>query len=297
MKRDNSFNWRRVGSGQINLAGQQVIVVGGTGGIGQALSRFLASAGATVTVVGQTFRDAGVPRINFMQADLSLMREAKRVATLLPAEQADLVIFTAGIFAAPQRQETAEGIERDLAVSFLNRLVMLREIAPRLGSERPAGRNRPRVFNMAFPGSGQTGNPADLNSEQSYGAMAAHMNTVAGNEILVLDGTRRHPQINFYGLNPGLIKTSIRNNLFGKGSLKSRIVETIIGMLTPTAETYAERIAPLLVSPDIDGHSGALFDSKGNPILPSAGMSAAHMNDFLAASGRILAKTGIGIAA
>jgi hypothetical protein len=39
----------------------------------------MASRGASVIVVGQTFRDAGVPGIEFMQADLSLMREAKRV--------------------------------------------------------------------------------------------------------------------------------------------------------------------------------------------------------------------------
>lgn len=33
------------------------------------------------------------------------------------------------IFAAPKRQVTAEGIERDMAVSYLNRLVMLRNLA------------------------------------------------------------------------------------------------------------------------------------------------------------------------
>jgi hypothetical protein len=39
------------------------------------------------------------------------MQEAQRVAALPPAETFDLVIFTTGIFAAPERQETAEGIE------------------------------------------------------------------------------------------------------------------------------------------------------------------------------------------
>jgi hypothetical protein len=57
-----------------------------------------------------------------------------------PAETLDLVIFTTGIFAAPRRQETAEGIERDMAVSYLSRLVLVREIAPRLGKNRSEGR-------------------------------------------------------------------------------------------------------------------------------------------------------------
>ena len=68
------------------------------------------------------------------------MHEAQRVAALLPAETFDLFIFTTGIMAAPKRQETAEGIERDMAVSYLSRLVIVREIAPRLGKHRPAAR-------------------------------------------------------------------------------------------------------------------------------------------------------------
>jgi nucleoside-diphosphate-sugar epimerase len=66
----------------------KVAVVGGTGSIGRPISRFLASRGANVIVVGQTFRDSGVARIEFIKADLNLMSEARRVAALLPAETA-----------------------------------------------------------------------------------------------------------------------------------------------------------------------------------------------------------------
>src|SRR5690348_9751516 len=122
-RRDKNFVWRRVDARSLDLEGMKVAIVGGTGGIGRALSRFMVSRGAAVLVVGQTFRDADVPGIEFIKADLSLMREARRVGSLLPAETLDLVIFTTGIFAAPKRQETAEGIERDMAVSYLSRLV------------------------------------------------------------------------------------------------------------------------------------------------------------------------------
>ncbi|MGC5833354.1 SDR family NAD(P)-dependent oxidoreductase [Ralstonia pseudosolanacearum] len=293
MKRDRNLTWHRTDALRPNLEGRQVAVIGGTGGIGRALSRHLASLGARVVVVGQTFRDADVPGIRFIQADLSLMHEAQRVAGLLPAQTLDLVIFTTGIFAAPQRQETAEGIERDLAVSYLNRLVMLRAIAPTLGTQRARPAMKPRVFIMGYPGSGQTGAPDDLNAEASYKAMAAHMNTVAGNEMLVLDAARRYPQATFFGLNPGLIKTGIRDNFFGKGSVKSRIAETLIGWLTPTADTYAQRITPLLMSPDLEGHSGAMFNSKGQAILPSPGLGEAHIRKFMAASEALANRTGI----
>jgi NAD(P)-dependent dehydrogenase (short-subunit alcohol dehydrogenase family) len=289
MKRDKSWAWRRVDPSTLDLAGKKVAIIGGTGGIGRALSRFLAARGASVIVVGQTFRDAGVPRIDFLQADLSLMREAERVARALPAETLDLVVFTTGIFAAPKREETAEGIERDLAVSYLNRLVMVRNLAPRLG--RNAGAMKPRVFVMGFPGTGQAGTVDDLNAERSYAAMAAHMNTVAGNEMLVLDSAKRYPSVSFFGLNPGLIKTNIRNNFLGEGTLKSRVTEWLIGLLTPSAESYAEGLAPLLVSPDLEGHSGALFDRKGAPILPSPQLTDGHVQAFMTASQALVSRT------
>lgn len=284
MQRDKSWNWRSDDTGAPRCDGLNVAVVGGTGGIGRAISRMLASSGAHVMVVGQTFRDSGVQGIDFIQADLSLMSEARRVGELLPAKMLDLVIFTTGIFAAPQREQTAEGIERDLAVSYLNRRVTLQQIVQGLGSGRPQPRLKPRVFFMGYPGSGQIGTSDDLNAERSYKAMPAHMNTVAGNEMLVLESARRYPHVTFFGLNPGLIKTSIRDNFFGKDSLKSRIVEALIGLFTPTADAYASRIAPLLFASSLDEHSGAMFNSKGQPILPSAGLTDEHIRKFMAAS-------------
>jgi NAD(P)-dependent dehydrogenase (short-subunit alcohol dehydrogenase family) len=103
MKRDRTLTWRVVDAKTLDLAGMKVAIVGGTGGIGRAFSRFMASRGASVLVVGQTFRDANVPGIECLKADLSMMREAERVTNVLPAETLDLVVLTTGIFAAPKR--------------------------------------------------------------------------------------------------------------------------------------------------------------------------------------------------
>jgi NAD(P)-dependent dehydrogenase (short-subunit alcohol dehydrogenase family) len=291
VKRNDSIHWQRAAATSLDLKNWNVAIVGGTGGLGRAISRRLASCGARVTVVGQTFRDQGVAGIEFVKSDLSLLREAERVAKSLPAEQFDLVVFTTGIFAAPKRQETAEGIERDMAVSYLSRLVMLREIGPRIGKTRTGAKLKPRVFVMGYPGTGQAGKVGDLNAEQSYSAMAVHMNTVAGNEMLVLDAANRYPQATFFGLNPGLIKTNIRDNLLGQGSLKSRFMETIIGWLTPSPEAYADRIVPLLVSPDLEAHSGAMFNQKGDAIEPSPKLvDRAHVGNYLAESQALVAR-------
>ncbi|MGQ5525253.1 hypothetical protein ACUHMQ_18605 [Chitinimonas sp. PSY-7] len=295
MQRDTRWNWRQTDVTRLDLKDKQVAIVGGTGGIGRALSRFLAERGANVLVIGQIFRDMGVSGVKFIQADLSLMQEAQRVSALLPAETLDLVIFTTGIFAAPQRQETAEGIERDLAVSYLNRLVILNAIAPKLGIQRTDDSTPPRVFIVGYPGAGQIGTPDDLNTEKSYKAMSAHRNTVAGNEMLVLDVAKHYPRLRVFGLNPGLIKTHIRDNLLGKGSWKSRVIESLIGLLAPAADDYAQRIAPLLVTPGIDGHSGSMFNSKGQAILPSQGLTLDHISKFMATSRALVARAGVAV--
>lgn len=286
MKRDPSITWNPNSSADASKL--NVLVVGGTGGLGRAISRDLDAKGAQVTVVGQTFRDSDRSAIKFIKADLSLMREVQRVAEELTPSSYDLVVFTTGIFAAPQRQQTSEGLERDMAVSYLNRLLLTNIIVPKMeGQAGPLG--KPRLVFMGYPGSGQLGDPADLNATKAYKAMSAHMNTVAGNEALVLDAARRYPHLNVIGLNPGLVKTSIRDNFFGKGSVKSTLMETIIGWLTPTPEKYAERIVPLLISTDIDRHSGALFNNKGQAILPSDGMTDAYAAAYVKASDELLA--------
>ena len=68
-----------------------------------------------------------------------------------------------------------------------------------------------------------------------------------------------------------------------------------ISWFTPTPEAYADRIAPLLVSPDLEAHSGAMFNQKGQPILPSPQLEdSTHVGKFLGESetlaGRVLAQ-------
>ena len=87
-----------------------------------------------------------------------------------------------------------------MAVSYLSRMVIIREIGLRLGKNRPDASMKPRVFIWGFPGTGQTGNVDDLNAEKSYGAMSVHWNGVAGNEVLVLDSAKRYSNANFFGV-------------------------------------------------------------------------------------------------
>jgi NAD(P)-dependent dehydrogenase (short-subunit alcohol dehydrogenase family) len=230
-----------------------------------------------------------------MEADLQSMKTAQAIARELPAESLDMVLFTAGIMAGKKRTATVEGIEVDLAVSYLNRYVMLHEIAPRLGASRLSSNHmRPRVFVWGFPGTDQRGDVDDFNSERRYSFTTAHSNTVIGNEVLVLDAARRYSNANVYGINPGLIRTGIRSAILKDGSLGQRIVEPIIGALFPDVERYAELMLPLLLSKDIEAHSGAMFGNKAQAIEASPSlMSGGKRQRVLSESDR-LARMALG---
>jgi len=274
--------------GQLDLSSKKIAIIGGTNGLGQAIARQALARGAEVTVVGRTFRDSPDPRLTFVAADLSSMDEATRLGRELPSESYDVVLFTTGIIAAKTREETPEHVERDVAISYLSRLAILRGLSPKLGSGRQDGASRPRVFVMGSPGTGAIGDADDLNSERSYKPLAAHTNTIVGNEILVLGAKDRFPGPAFFGLGPYLIKTGIRSNFLGDGSVTHKLVEGAVGLFMQSPETYAKRIVPLLFAADLDNSSGLMFGHQAQPILPTEGIDDAYADRFLSASEALL---------
>jgi NAD(P)-dependent dehydrogenase (short-subunit alcohol dehydrogenase family) len=253
-------------SSTIDIKDKKVLVVGGTSGLGQAIALESVKKGAKVCVVGRSFKD-DPNQIDFIKADLSLMKEAKRIGETV--EPADLVVLTTGIIPYGNRTTSEEGIEMDMAVSYLSRLVLLKYLVPRLNKGS-------RVFIMGFPGSNQKNfNLEDLNSEKSYesGMGFVHMNTVAGNEALVLHwaAKTKSEDVAFFGLNPGIIKTGIRDNLYAGGIMAylGPIIEFLIGLVAQTPQNYAEVIVPLLFAENIEGYSGSMFNPKAQATFKS----------------------------
>jgi len=54
-------------------------------------------------------------------------------------------------------------------------------------------------------------------------------------------------------------------------------------------------MAPLLVSPDLEGHSGAMFNRKAFAILPSPGLTGGYVHDFMAASEALVSRANVSI--
>jgi len=65
----------------------------------------------------------------------------------------------------------------------------------------------------------------------------------------------------------------------------------LIGLVAPSPEKYAERMAPFLVSADLEGHSGTMFDQKGNAVLPTPKLKDASYRDaFITASEALVSR-------
>jgi NAD(P)-dependent dehydrogenase (short-subunit alcohol dehydrogenase family) len=285
---DPSISIAPVALDRLDLSSAKMVIIGGTNGLGRAIARQALARGAEVTVIGRTFREDPRPRLKFVAADLSSMRDSVALGRELSVESLDLVLFTTGIIAAKAREETTEHVERDVAVSYLNRLAILQGLSARLGSERTGPVPRPRIFVMGSPGTGAVGNPDDLNSERSYRNMDAHANTIAGNESLVLGANLRFPGPAFFGLAPFLVRTDIRSNMLGDGSVAHKVVEAIVGTFMQSADTYAKRMVPLLFAPELEGRSGLMFGHKAQPILPTQGLDSVYVDRYLSASEDLL---------
>jgi NAD(P)-dependent dehydrogenase (short-subunit alcohol dehydrogenase family) len=277
---------------KLDLSSKRLLVIGGTNGLGRAIAGLAMAHGADVTVVGRTLRTFPEGQPKFVRADLSLMADAARLGEDLAVEDFDVALFTAGIIAAPTREETAEGIERDMAVSFLNRVAVLKGLSGRLGIARPAGAPQARVFVMGSPGSGQLGNPDDFNSEElQYKALVAHANTIAGNEALALGANGMFPGPAYFGLGPGLIKTGIRENWMGRdGGLGYRLFEGAVGLFLQSPDQYARRVLPLLFTAELNGRTGIVFNRKGRPTSPSKGFDAAYVARVMNATNQLLTR-------
>jgi len=127
-----------------NLSAETAIVTGGTDGIGKAIARGLAAMGVEVLIVGsdpdkgaRTEHElravAGHDRVYFLQADLSLMREADRLADEVIARLSKLkrLVLCAGVLRG-RRIETPEGVESNFAINYLSRFALTGRLLPLL---------------------------------------------------------------------------------------------------------------------------------------------------------------------
>lgn len=205
------------------LTGTTAVVTGGTSGIGAATASLLRERGARVVILGRSRAKAdllvaesaarpGPGSLEAVVTDLGLMRNARAavddVADRL--DRIDVLVHAVGTFLT-RPEHTAEGVETDLAVSYLSRYVFL-EAAHSRGLLSPATRmvsiaasapRMPRRARTEFP---------DLDTVQARTGAAGHGQAQTANDLLTAQAGDRYG-IAALGYGPGNVDTEILREL------------------------------------------------------------------------------------
>ncbi len=258
-----------------NMEGKVALVVGGTRGIGRATAGGLARMGAEVSIVGRN-RDAGEAaareisaaggRAEFIPADVSLMSEVRRLSGEFRSryDRLDVLVQSADVLLT-KRVNTAEGIELGFATNYLSRFLMDNLLLDLMKASAPA-----RIVHVAAPGL-----PGRLKTEKlppppGMGGIGAHNLGQRANDVFAveLSSRLRDTGVTINVINPGMIDTDIRRSAEGGPAMKlmMRAVELVFRRNTTTPEQFAREVIHLSTSPELEGASGGLFNSKGKPI-------------------------------
>ena len=132
------------------MAGRNVLVTGGTGGIGRATATGLAELGARVGITGRdlTRTDAaaadiraatGNPQVDAFAADVSSQAEVRRLAAAVLAAypHLDVLVNNVGGYWA-HRHTTVDGLEHTFAVNHLAPFLLTNLLLDRLAASAPA---------------------------------------------------------------------------------------------------------------------------------------------------------------
>jgi NAD(P)-dependent dehydrogenase (short-subunit alcohol dehydrogenase family) len=256
-------------------AERTALVTGGTDGIGKEVARGLARAGHRVIIIG---RDAekGVraareiqqaarnPNVEFLQADLSLMREAERVADEVGSRWAGLncLVHSAGMVSG-RRELTDEGIESNFATNYLSRFVLTRKLLPLMKAVGEPG-TAARI--VVISGAATTGKIYfdDINLISKFGLLRMVEQSCRANDVFTVEQARRLAsgyarRVTITCLKMGVVKTNIRNRPDFPRWMKILVPLIMDPLLGQTAEQAAESALKLLLSRAYEGVTGALF--------------------------------------
>ncbi len=229
------------------------VVTGGTDGIGRAIARGLAERGERVFVVGRDERkgeacaralraETSNPRVEYLGADLSLVREADRVAGLLAASAPELrqLVLCAGTIAG-RRVLTSEGQEAMFATNFLTRAVLAAALLPALRRAAATG-TRAHIL-LVTGGSGGRIDYADPSLDGRFTLPRAVRQYSLANQLFALaladTLTATDPGIAVACLSFGPVKTGIRRSFPRWMKLLVPLLDPLIGQTPPEAAAAA----------------------------------------------------------
>jgi len=257
-----------------SLGRRTALVTGGTEGIGKEIARGLASQGLHVILVGRNHakgstaeddirRTSDNPCVEFFAADLSLMREVRRLADTVTARGPTLhcLVHSAGIVCG-RRLMTEEGIETNFAINYLARFALTGWLLPLLrAGARPE--QAARILLISGAAQGRRIHFDDVNLASNFSTLRVVLQSCRANDLFTLEQARRlasddpSSRIVINCLKLGVIKTTIRRGFpWWMKLLVPLLFDPFLGQ---TPSQAAEAALRLLVEDEFEGVTGALF--------------------------------------
>ena len=223
------------------MAGKNVLVTGGTAGIGKATAVGLATLGARVAITGRERGRAeaaaadiraasGNPAVDLFTADMSSQAEVRRLAgTILHAyPRLEVLVNNVGGFWA-HRHVTTDGLEHTFAVNHLSAFLLTNLLLDRLKASAPA-----RVVTVSS-GAHATGRIDfdDLQGAAGYSGKRAYSASKLANIMFTYELARRlqGTGVTATVLHPGVVRTN-----FGTDDPAS-LINAMLPLMRPFMKT------------------------------------------------------------
>ena len=290
------------------LKGKTALVTGGTSGVGKAIARGLAQRGANVIIVGRDSEKgiraeremrtaSGNRAVEFLQADLSLVREARRLGEEVANGWRALhyLAHSAGIVRG-RHVLTAEGFESNFATNYLSRFALTTCLLPSLARAGQPGESA-RVVLVAHPGLDGTIHYDDVNLTTKFSTIRAFRQFHYANDLFTVEFARRQPsagqgaRITISCLHPGPTKTNIGREM--PLWMKLLVRRVVHPLFSHAPEVPAAAALKLLLADEFEGESGGLFTVIGRfkRVARSRSLADPHEGQRLWACSETLIRT------
>ncbi len=189
----------------INLTGKNILITGGTAGIGEFISRGLHAAGANVTSLSRGISNCNksVKDVESLNCDLSNPESISRVIDYLSSKKFDILICNSGIM-SKTFQLTPSGLERTYAVNVVGHHLLYRLLI----DKRMLNNNARIIITTGEAYQSHSNTAATINT---YNGMKAYGSSKLANLWQVLGLSKHYPMFKAIAIHPGVIASGFAN--------------------------------------------------------------------------------------
>jgi NAD(P)-dependent dehydrogenase (short-subunit alcohol dehydrogenase family) len=255
-----------------NIDGKQVLLTGASRGIGHATALALAKQGANLSLLVRNRElgekvieeiraqdSAGKSRIDLFVADLSSMKDIRRVAAEFIAkhDRLDVLLNNAGAINM-DRELTVDGYERTFATNHLGYFLLTTLLLDLLEKSAPA-----RIINVASEAHRTSGFDLDdlMFEKRGYSGFGAYGSSKLANILFTRELAKKleGKGVTVNALHPGVIASGFGRNNKGVFGF---IMRNLAGPFLGSEESGARTSVYLATSPDVEGKTGLYFKSS-----------------------------------